>query len=146
MPVRFLMTAVPVLAVGLASSLTFGSAAASAEDGGIFAPNPLVPVYEGKLSLAGREVPVKLSVAAWPLPIPRDYQTWVDFIQSPESVALRYDVEPWSDRHWALLEMSNEEEVVIPSAAPQRALRSAAGRSEESRVARWGGDPSLRSG
>jgi hypothetical protein len=59
--------------------------------------------YEGKLSVGGRDVPVKLAVADWTLPKPQDYQTWADFIQSPESVAMRYGVELWSDRHWELI-------------------------------------------
>lgn len=59
--------------------------------------------YEGKLSVAGREVPVKLSVADWALPKPQDFTAWVDFVESPESVALRYEKKLWSDEHWALV-------------------------------------------
>lgn len=59
--------------------------------------------YEGRLSVANRSVPVNLSVAAWALPKPQDYVTWVDFIESPESVALRYEVPVWSDKHFELM-------------------------------------------
>jgi hypothetical protein len=62
--------------------------------------------YEGKLSVAGRDVPVRLTVAAWTLPKPEEYQTWADFIESPESVALRYEVPLWSDRHFELMASS----------------------------------------
>ncbi len=51
-------------------------------------------------------VPLHVSVADWTLPDPTHYATVVDFVQSPESVALRYDVPLWSDRHWALMERS----------------------------------------
>jgi len=60
-------------------------------------------MYEGTLAVAGRQIPVKLTVAGWTLPKPADYETYVDFIESPESVALRYDVPLWSDKHFALL-------------------------------------------
>lgn len=59
--------------------------------------------YEGKLTIGSRVVPVTLSVAGWPLPKPQDYLTWVDFIESPESVALRYEVPMWSDKHFELM-------------------------------------------
>jgi hypothetical protein len=59
--------------------------------------------YEGRVSVAGGEVPIRLSVAAWTLPKPGEYLTWVDFIESPESVALRYEVPLWSDRHFELM-------------------------------------------
>lgn len=59
--------------------------------------------YEAKLTVGSRSVPVKLSVAAWTLPKPQDYITWVDFIESPESVALRYETPLWSDKHFELM-------------------------------------------
>ncbi|MBI5726101.1 MAG: hypothetical protein HZA50_19230 [Planctomycetes bacterium] len=52
------------------------------------------------------EVPVSLTVCPWTLPAPRDFATHVGLLQSPESVALRYDVPLWSDKHFALLEKS----------------------------------------
>jgi hypothetical protein len=64
--------------------------------------------YAGKLKLstAGAsavEVPVHVTVCAWKLPSPREYRTFVDFIQSPESVALQYKVPLWSEKHWELV-------------------------------------------
>jgi len=64
--------------------------------------------YEGTLKVGGRRIPVWLKVADWTLPNPHEFQTWVDFIQSPESVALRYGVPLWSDRHWELIGRSFE--------------------------------------
>lgn len=49
---------------------------------------------------------IRLTVAAWTLPKPQDYLTWVDFIDSPESVALRYEVPLWSDKHFELMASS----------------------------------------
>lgn len=67
--------------------------------------------YRGplKISVGGApaaEVPVHLDVSGWTLPDPADYQTCVDLIQSPESVALWYKVPLWSDEHFKLMEGS----------------------------------------
>ncbi len=67
--------------------------------------------YEGTLTLSadGMEavaVPVQVNVCAWKLPDTFAYRTHTDFVQSPESVALRYNVPLWSDEHFKLLERS----------------------------------------
>jgi len=67
--------------------------------------------YEGKLTIAAEgaeplEVAVTLDVAGWKLPAPVDFTTWADIVESPESVALRYEVPLWSDAHFKLLEKS----------------------------------------
>ncbi|MFB3894481.1 MAG: glycoside hydrolase domain-containing protein [Phycisphaerae bacterium] len=65
--------------------------------------------YEGKLTLradgAGPfEVSVKLRVCGWTLPDPKDFRTFCEMVQSPETVALWYGVPLWSDEHFRLLE------------------------------------------
>ncbi|HUW55076.1 MAG TPA: HEAT repeat domain-containing protein [Planctomycetota bacterium] len=67
--------------------------------------------YKGMLTLyvSGREtakVPVALKVCGWKLPSPKEYHTFVEFIQSPDTLALEYDVPLWSPRHFALIERS----------------------------------------
>lgn len=52
------------------------------------------------------KVPVKLTVSTFKVPQPRDCAGYVDLIQSPETVALQYGVELWSDKHFALIESS----------------------------------------
>ncbi|MFB3890625.1 MAG: glycoside hydrolase domain-containing protein [Phycisphaerae bacterium] len=69
--------------------------------------------YEGKLTVTADgggpfEVPVKVSVSAFTLPDPRDYQTMVDIIQSPDTLALQYGCPLWSDEHWKLIDKSFE--------------------------------------
>jgi hypothetical protein len=69
--------------------------------------------YRGTLTVGADgagpvSLPVELSVADWKLPDPRDYVTHMGLIQSPESVALRYDVPLWSEKHWQLMEKSFE--------------------------------------
>lgn len=60
-------------------------------------------LYRGELTLAERKVPVELTVADWKMPDPRDYVTHAGFVQSPESVALQYKADLWSDKHFELM-------------------------------------------
>jgi len=67
--------------------------------------------YTGTLSVkvAGREVaavPVKLDVQDWTLPDTGAYRTWVELIQSPDTLAAEYGIPLWSDRHWEMIARS----------------------------------------
>jgi hypothetical protein len=82
--------------------------------------------YRGSLAVsvnggADVTVPVALSVADYALPEVRDFHSYPDLVQSPESVALRYNVPLWSEEHWRLLEKTfallaqvGGKEVIIP--------------------------------
>jgi len=64
--------------------------------------------YEGQLSVTcGADlpvtVPVTLTVCAWKSPDPKDFISHAGLIESPESVALKYKVPYWSDKHFALI-------------------------------------------
>ncbi len=70
--------------------------------------------YTGELTvsadgLESTKVPVQVEVVDWALPAPQDYRTWIDFIQSPDTLALEYDVPLWSDRHWELIASAFEQ-------------------------------------
>jgi len=67
--------------------------------------------YEGTLTVrtgagAPVRVPVKLDVSGWRLPDPKDFGTYVELIQSPDTVAMKYKAKPWSDEHFALMAQS----------------------------------------
>jgi len=67
--------------------------------------------YTGQLTVSAKgeqtiTVPVKLEVADWTLPDQDKYRTWVELIQSPDTLALGYNVPLWSDRHWELMAQS----------------------------------------
>lgn len=68
--------------------------------------------YTGELKVAAEgktfDVSVQVLVSAWKLPDPKDYLSFASLLQSPDSVALHYEVEPLSPRHFALLEKSLE--------------------------------------
>ena len=48
-------------------------------------------------------VPVELRVLGYVLPDPKDFTLFMGIIQSPDSVAMQYQVPFWSDRHWELI-------------------------------------------
>jgi len=67
--------------------------------------------YVGQLTVSAKgeqtiEVPVTLEVADWTLPDQDDWRTWIELIQSPDTLALEYNVPLWSDRHWELIAQS----------------------------------------
>ncbi|MCX7806656.1 MAG: hypothetical protein N3A38_15940, partial [Planctomycetota bacterium] len=53
---------------------------------------------------AARDIPVSLYVANWTLPPIGEYHTMMDYIQSPESLAMAYNVPMWSEEHFRLLD------------------------------------------
>ena len=68
-------------------------------------------LYRGQLTLEAnglpsRTIPVELTVADWRMPDPQDWRTWIEMIQSPDTLALEYGVPLWSDRHWAMIAKS----------------------------------------
>ncbi len=67
--------------------------------------------YQGELTVMARglgqeTVDVELSVAGWRAPDPADYRTWIEMIQSPDTLALEYGMELWSDEHFELIARS----------------------------------------
>lgn len=63
--------------------------------------------YKGAVRIsAGAEVdvPVELLVADFALPSPKDFVCFTGINESPESVALQYNVPLWSEEHWRLLD------------------------------------------
>jgi hypothetical protein len=52
------------------------------------------------------ELPLNLEVVDWRIPEPRDFKTIVALEQSPYGVARRYNVAPWSQEHFRLMQKS----------------------------------------
>lgn len=71
--------------------------------------------YTGKLTIKVQgtarpfEVPVELKVCPWRVPKPSEFRTIVDLMESPESVAMHYDVPLYGEQHFKLLEKSFEQ-------------------------------------
>jgi len=67
--------------------------------------------YTGRLSLRSAngplaEVPVTLEVGLWTLPPTQEYTTWIELIQSPDTLAVEYRLPLWSERHWEMMAKS----------------------------------------
>ena len=54
--------------------------------------------------LATTAIPIQLHVSDWTLPNPQDFQTYMAMVQSPDTLALRYNVPMWSEEHWRLID------------------------------------------
>ncbi|HOX08635.1 MAG TPA: DUF6067 family protein [Planctomycetota bacterium] len=69
--------------------------------------------YAGKLTIEANgqkaaEVPLEISVADWTIPDPKEFPGFIDVIDSPETLALKYKVPMWSEEHWKLLDRNFE--------------------------------------
>ena len=51
-------------------------------------------------------VPVEVRVSGFRLPEPKDYRTFVELVESPDTLAVEYGVPLWSEAHWKLIEKS----------------------------------------
>lgn len=67
--------------------------------------------YTGTLTvsaegMATAAIPVQFSVSDYALPNPQEFQTYNALIQSPDTLAMRYNVQMWSEEHWKLIDKS----------------------------------------
>ena len=66
--------------------------------------------YRGNLFVGAGDrvvlVPVELRVSGFRLPDPKDYRTFVELVESPDTLAVEYGLPLWSDAHWRLIEKS----------------------------------------
>jgi len=65
--------------------------------------------YTGTLTVSAEGLPatdvsVQLRVSNWTLPDPQDYQAYMALVESPDSLAMRYNVPMWSEEHWKLID------------------------------------------
>jgi len=64
--------------------------------------------YRGSVTLSADKeddvvVPLDLRVFAWTMPDPSAFETHIDFAQSPETIAMKYNVPLWSKEHFDLI-------------------------------------------
>ena len=64
--------------------------------------------YAGQVTLEAKgakpiTVPISLEVADFAVPDTQDYRTWIELMQSPDTLAAEYAVPLWSQRHWAMI-------------------------------------------
>jgi Glycoside hydrolase 123, catalytic domain/Glycoside hydrolase 123 N-terminal domain len=73
--------------------------------------NAKVGTYTGRVTIEVRGsktlvVPVSLQVANFVVPDTQDYKTWIELMQSPDTLAMEYNVPLWSEKHWELIAQS----------------------------------------
>ena len=44
-----------------------------------------------------------MKVLEWTLPDTGSWRTWVEMIQSPDTLAAEYDLQLWSEEHWRMI-------------------------------------------
>ena len=63
-------------------------------------------LYTGQVTVQGVRVPLSLDVQNWALPDPQDYRTFTDFVESPDTLAVEYNIPLWSEQHWKMIDRS----------------------------------------
>jgi Glycoside hydrolase 123, catalytic domain len=105
--------------------------------------------YRGTLAISAggkKSLPVRLTVADYQLPAPRDWETVQGLVQSPESVAIQYKVPLWSDAHFKHMEQSFK---LIGEAGGKKIVLYLVGRTclgSEHTMVRWIKDPKAPGG
>lgn len=99
-------------------------------------------LYEGQLAIRCEgekavEVPVRLEVADWTLADPEKYRTWVEVIQSPDTLQLEYGVPAWSDKHFELIARSFRLMREVGSGVLYLPLICATNYGNEESIVRW---------
>ena len=73
------------------------------------APKDAKPgVYTGQVTIEAKgekalTVPVRVEIADFSVPDTQDYRTWIELMQSPDTLAAEYNVPLWSEKHWAMI-------------------------------------------
>jgi len=68
-------------------------------------------VYSGAVTVSAEgleptPVPIQLRVHDFALPDPKAFRSFVGLVQSPDTLAVQYNVPMWSEKHWALIDRS----------------------------------------
>lgn len=98
--------------------------------------------YRGELTIsaegaAEQTVAVELSVAEWVIPQTQQWRTWIELLQSPDTLALEYEVPLWSERHWELIARSMEQIGDLGSRVVYIPLISQTNQGNEQSMVRW---------
>ena len=70
------------------------------------AAKPGVYTAQATVEIKGEKeltVPLSLEVADFVVPDPADYRTWMDLLESPDTLAVEYNVPLWSEKHWQMV-------------------------------------------
>jgi hypothetical protein len=97
--------------------------------------------YRGTLTVGAsggeRKAPLEVEVAGFTLPEPRDDHTFVELVQSPDTLALEYGVPLWSGAHWRLIEKSLSLTAQVGARTCYIPLISGSNLGNEQSMVRW---------
>ena len=98
--------------------------------------------YAGQVTLSAeglKPTPVALTVKVldWTIPDPQQRRTWVELIQSPDTLALEYKVPLWSPRHWDLIARSMDYLGAVGSRVLYTPLIAQSNAGNEESMVRW---------
>ena len=82
-------------------------------------------------------MPVKLEVGGFVEPDTQDYRTWMELMQSPDTLAMEYKVPMWSEKHWELMAQSMRYIGEIGSRCLQIPLIAQTNSGNEESMVRW---------
>jgi len=98
--------------------------------------------YRGRITISadGTQqvlVPVELTVADWTLPDTDDYRTWLELMQSPDTLAYHYELDLWSEEHWRMIEQAMEKIGETNSRVVHIPLLAQTNMGNEQSMVRW---------
>lgn len=98
--------------------------------------------YTGTLTVCAEgmnpvDVPVWVTVCDWQLPDPKDFTIFTDFVESPESVALKYNVPLWSDEHFKLISKSFDQMARVGNKTAYLHLMCRSNHGNSETIIRW---------
>jgi hypothetical protein len=82
-------------------------------------------------------VPVTLNVANFTEPDTQNYRTWIELMESPDTLATEYNVPLWSDKHWDLIAQSMRYMGEIGSRVVHIPLIAQTNSGNEQSMVRW---------
>ncbi|MFC1671928.1 glycoside hydrolase domain-containing protein, partial [Planctomycetota bacterium] len=82
-------------------------------------------------------VPVVVKVHDFRIPDPKDLRTWVDFVEAPDNLAVKYNVGLWTEEHWKLVEESMQFLAEVRNKTLYIPLICRTNHSNEQTMVRW---------
>ena len=82
-------------------------------------------------------IAVSVKVVDWTIPDPAQRRTWVELIQSPDTLVLEYNVPRWSQKHWDLIARSMDYLGAVGSHVLYAPLIAQSNAGNDESIVRW---------
>jgi hypothetical protein len=87
--------------------------------------------------LKATPIAVTVKVLDWTIPDPQQRRTWVELIESPDTLCLEYNVPRWSDKHWDLIAHSMDYLGAVGSHVLYSPLIAQSNAGNDESIVRW---------